>query len=161
METLFSHILIPVDFTDKNRAAIEVAQQVARQCDARISLLHVIEFIDFPDDDEISSFYEKLQTRSERELSQLLQLFTDQDLDVTVETVINHRCKGIVMYAIDNDVDLIVMSSHPVDPGHRGAGLATISYQVSATCHCSIVLVKQAEHPPDCESKGGSEPRLN
>ena len=147
METLFNHILVPVDFTDKNHAAIALAQQLARQSDARISLLHVIEFIDFPDDDEISNFYEKLQARSEKELDKLLKLLDDEDLDVTVETVINRRCKGIVMYAIDNNVDLIVMSSHPIHPNQRGGGLATISYQVSAVCPCSIVLVKQADQP--------------
>jgi nucleotide-binding universal stress UspA family protein len=145
METLFDHILVPVDFTDKNRAAIALAQQLARQSDSRITLLHVIEFIDFPDDDELSNFYEKLQARSEKELDNLLELFADGDLDVTVETVINHRCKGIVMYAVDNDVDLIVMSSHPIQPNQRSGGLATISYQVSAVCHCSIVLVKQSD----------------
>ena len=145
MEPLFHHILVPVDFTEKNRAAVELAQQLARQSDARVSLLHVIEFIDFPEDDEeISNFYDKLQARSEKELDNLLEMFTDDDLDVIVETIINHRCKGIVLYAVDNDVDLIVMSSHPIAPDQRGGGLATISYQVSAVCNCSIVLVKQS-----------------
>ena len=144
METIFNHILVPVDFTEKNRAAIVAARQLASQSDARISLLHVIEFIDFPEgDDEISSFYDKLRTRSEKELDHLLESFADDDMDVTVETIINNRAKGIVLYASDNDVDLIVMSSHPIDPGQRSDGWATISYQVSALCHCSIMLVKQ------------------
>jgi nucleotide-binding universal stress UspA family protein len=143
METVFNHILVPVDFTKKNRAAIAAAGQLARQSDARISLLHVIEFIDFPDDDEISVFYDKLQKRSEAELDKLLTMFTDDEFDVTVDTVINHRSKGIVLYAADNDVDLIVMSSHPIDPAKRGDGWGTISYQVSALCHCSIMLIKQ------------------
>ena len=142
METVFKHILVPVDFTEKNTAAIAAAAQLARQCDARISLLHVIEFIDFPDDDEITSFYDKLRDRSESELEKLLTLFDEDEFDVTVETIINHRSKGIVSYAVDNDVDLIVMSSHPIDP-KRSEGWGTISYQVSAVCHCSIMLVKQ------------------
>ena len=143
MEILFNHILVPVDFTEKNHAAIAVARQLARESGARVSLLHVIEFIDFPDDDEMSSFYDRLEKRSERELDNLLTLFADDDLDVTVETVVNNRCKGIVLYAVDNEVDLIVMSSHPLDPKKPTNGWATISYQVSALCHCSIMLVKQ------------------
>jgi nucleotide-binding universal stress UspA family protein len=143
METLFNHILVPVDFTEKNKAAIAAAQELARQSAARVSLLHVIEFIDFPDDDEISSFYEKLQRRSEQELDNLLKLFKDDSLDVSVETIINNRAKGIALYAADNDVDLIVMSSHPVSPEKRGHSWSTISYQVSAICQCSILLVKQ------------------
>jgi nucleotide-binding universal stress UspA family protein len=143
METLYNHILVPVDFTEKNQAAITAAIQLARPGGTRVSLLHVIEFIDFPDDDEMSSFYEKLEKRSETELDNLLSLFANDDIDVTVDTVVNNRSKGIVLYAVDNDVDLIVMSSHPLDPEKRSLGWATISYQVSVLCHCSIMLVKQ------------------
>lgn len=142
MDTPLDHILVPVDFTDKNRTAIEIAQQLAAQSGGRITLLHVIEFIDFPDDDEIASFYEKLQKRSEQELDKLLSLFGQTDIDVTVDTVINRRSKGIVLYAMENDVDLIVMTSHPIDPSHH-QGWATISYQVSAMCPCSVMLIKQ------------------
>lgn len=145
MSTVFNHILVPVDFTEKNQAAITAAQQLARNSGARISLLHVIEFIDFPDDDEMSKFYKKLEKRSEQELDNLLSLFADDEIDVTVDTVVNNRSKGIVLYAVDNDVDLIVMSSHPPDPEKRNAGWATISYQVAALCPCSIMLVKQPE----------------
>ncbi len=143
METMFNHILVPVDFTDKNHAAIAAARQLASQSDARITLLHVIEFIDFPDDDEISSFYEKLRQRSEKQLGNLVGSFADSDLDVTTETIINNRARGIVEFAFQNDVDLIVMSSHPIDPNQRGEGWGTISYQVSAVCRCSIMLLKQ------------------
>ncbi len=144
METLFNHILVPVDFTEKNKTAIAAAQELAQQSASRITLLHVIESIDFPEDDEISSFYEKLQRRSEQELDDLLQLFNDDNLDVSVETIINNRVQGIALFAAENDVDLIVMSSHPIVPEKRGQGWTTISYQVSAICHCSIMLVKQA-----------------
>ena len=71
MESVFNHILVPVDFTEKNLPAIAAATQLAQQSDARITLLHVIEFIDFPDDDEIATFYDKLRERSEEELETL------------------------------------------------------------------------------------------
>lgn len=143
MATMFNHILVPVDFSEKNQVAIATAQELGRQFAARVSLLHVIEFIDFPDDDEISSFYDKLKLRSERELDKLLKLFTDDGFDVSVETIINNRVKGIALYAAENDVDLIVMSSHPINPENRAHGWTTISYQVSAICQCSVMLVKQ------------------
>ena len=103
----------------------------------------MIEFIDFPDDEEITGFYEKLKERSDRELDKLLEKFAGDDFDVGVDTIINHRSRGIALYAAENDVDLIVMSSHPFDPNQPSEGLGTISYQVSALCRCSIMLVKQ------------------
>lgn len=147
MVTEFNHILVPVDFSEKNQAAIQLARQLARQHGARISLLHVIEFVDFPDDEEMSSFYSKLEKRSAEELNKLLSSFADDDIDVTVETLVNNRCKGIVLYAVDHGVDLIVMSSHPIDPSKPMSGWSTVSYQVSTLCPCSIMLVKQPSAP--------------
>jgi nucleotide-binding universal stress UspA family protein len=152
MENLFSHILVPVDFSEQNLAAIAAAMQLARHNDARITLLHVIEFIDFPEDDEIAGFYEKLRARSERELDRLQATVGERDVQVRVDTIINHRSRGIALYAVDNQVDLIVMSSHAVNPVRGGEGWGTISYQVSALCPCSIMLVKPpATPPPDRE----------
>ena len=127
MNPLFQHILVPVDFTEKNLAAIDVARQLARPNGAKLTLLHVIEFIDFPEDDEITGFYEKLRTRSDQEMDKLLALFSGEEFDVGVDTIINHRSKGIALYAAENDVDLIVMSSHPFDPNQPSEGLGTIS----------------------------------
>lgn len=140
MDTLFQHILVPVDFTPKNQAALSAAEQLARQNGARLTLLHVIEFIDFPDDDEISEFYDKLRERSSGELDKLVHSL-NSNVDVAVETIVSHRSRGIISYAIENQVDLIVMSSHPIDLERR-AGWGTISYQVSALCQCPIMLVK-------------------
>jgi nucleotide-binding universal stress UspA family protein len=148
MNGVFNHILVPVDFTEKNLAAIAAAAEWARHNDARITLLHVIEFIDFPDDDdELSNFYEKLQKRSESELEKLLDHFDKDDFDVTIDTIINNRSRGIALYAADNDVDLIIMSSHPIASTQPSESWGTISYQVSALCNCSIMLVKQAAGP--------------
>jgi nucleotide-binding universal stress UspA family protein len=142
MKTSFQHILVPVDFSEKNLAAMEVASQIAKENPARITLLHVIEFIDFPEDDEIKNFYEKLRKRSEAEFEKLLQQVDVDQFDVTVDTIVNHRSKGVVLYAADNDVDLIVMSSHAFHPQQSSEGWGTISYQVAALCQCSIMLIK-------------------
>ena len=150
MDLQIDHILVPVDFTNKNEEAVRVAQQLAKQNHARVTLLHVIESIDFPEDDEISSFYSRLESRAANEMDKLLALFSDQDLDVSVETVINSRCQGIVLYAVDNAVDLIVMNSHPIRDRKDRHGLATISYQVSVLCPCSVMLVKSS--PEDAKT---------
>ena len=143
MNSLFQQILVPVDFTEKNQGAIEAARQLARQNDATITLLHVIEAIEFPEDKEIKDFYERLRDRSERELAKLRESFSGESFDVREATIVNNRAKGIVVYAVENDVDLIVMSSHPFSPSHPTEGWGTISYQVAALCPCSIMLVKE------------------
>lgn len=144
MRSTFDHILVPVDFTAKNDAAIDVAKQLAIQHSSRVSLLHVIESLDFPDDDEVRQFLDKMREKSTVQLDRLKQLFGDCDLEVATETAINNRSKGIVQFAMQNDVDLIVMGSHRIDPKHAPReSWATISYQISLVCPCSIMLLKQ------------------
>ena len=70
-EPCYSNIatcLVPLDFTEKNLEALNVAQQLARQNDARVTLLHVIETIDYVADDDIETFYNMLRDRAKRKL---------------------------------------------------------------------------------------------
>ena len=143
LDTLFNHILVPVDFSEKNATAFEIAKQIALQNAARVSLLHVIEVLDLSDDDEVSEFYEKMRQRSDRQLQALVPCLADENLDVEYATLVGNRSREIATYAEQNAVDLIVMGSHPIEPDLPNRGWSTISYQVSALCRCSILMVKQ------------------
>jgi hypothetical protein len=39
-------------------------------------------------------------------------------------------------------VDLIVLTSHPLEPDRPGGGWGTISYQVAVFADCPVLLVK-------------------
>ncbi len=42
---MFQHVLVPVDFTEKNRRALEIAINLAQIGAGTVSMLHVIELI--------------------------------------------------------------------------------------------------------------------
>lgn len=138
----FSHILVPLDFTPKNRAALEIALEIAVDNRARVTLLHVIEVIENLGDNDLADFYQRLQTRADSELESRAQPFSDAALDVEQKVRYGKRAEEIVTYAADRDVDLIIMSSHAIDPEQPAAGWATLSYQVSVLCQCPVLLVK-------------------
>jgi nucleotide-binding universal stress UspA family protein len=52
------------------------------------------------------------------------------------------RLIEIVRDACERKVDLIVMSSHKVDPAAGASSFGTLSYQVSILCDCPVLLVK-------------------
>ena len=59
----FQSILVPVDFTDKNWSALDIAFETAVHNKATVTLLHVIEVIDdgdFDDDPDVKEFYRRL-----------------------------------------------------------------------------------------------------
>jgi nucleotide-binding universal stress UspA family protein len=142
MLSRFRHILIPLDFSEKNQLALEVAFELAVTNEARVTLLHVIETIDLPDDPEIKQFVSHLNERADRELEFCAQRFSDANLPVEWKVRIGKRSREIVAYESGHDIDLIVMSSHSIDPQDPAARMATLSYQVAILSRCPVLLVK-------------------
>ena len=142
----YSHILVPVDFTDRNRHALEAAMEIARPAKGKITLLHVIEEVPYANDDQIDAFYAMLQRQAKEKMQELAETTPrreDRDARrLATEIIIGRRGPEIVRYAVEHQVDLVVMSSHALQPNDVSAGWATLSYQVSIICPCSVLLVK-------------------
>ena len=141
MISRFRHVLAPVDLSAANRAALEIVFELAGQNQARVTFLHVIETLDV-DEADVRELYEQLELRARRELEPLRQRFADAGLNAHAAVVLGKRTREIVEFAAEHGVDLIVMSSHPIDTAHPVRSLATISYQVSIAASCSVLLVK-------------------
>lgn len=138
----FSHILVPVDFTEKNRAALDIAFDLAVVNPARVTLLHVIETLESGSDAELDRFYARLNTRAETELESMSQRFDDAGVVIDRKVRYGRRLQDIVSDSIERQCDLIVMSSHKLDPDRPFQSWATLSYQVSVLCQCPVLLVK-------------------
>lgn len=141
----FHHILVPIDSTAKNNAAMDIAFELAVQNKATTSLLHVIQAIDSggdTPDEETTEFYRHIRARAESELERISQRFLDADIPCEVKVRIGDRLQEIVEFASQHQVDLIIMSSHRIDPNHIAETWGTISYKVSVICECPILLVK-------------------
>ncbi len=142
MDTLFAHILVPLDFTDKNATALNIACRMAQQGGAQVSLLHVIETIEHASGREIDDFYAMLERQAERKLAEAGRSLTEKKVAVQTQVLYGRRGPVIVRYAQEHGVDLVVMSSHPIDMSQPGRSWATISYQVATFCPCPVLLVK-------------------
>lgn len=137
----FQHILVPVDFTAKNEAALEIAFEAAVHNQARVSLLHVIQTFDYADE-EVKDFCIRLETSALKNLERMAQRFAQAGVAVDFKTRLGNRTHEIVQYADEHNIDLIVMSSHRIDRQQPIKSLGTISYQVSVLCECPVMLVK-------------------
>ncbi len=141
----FSHILVPVDLTPKNRAALDIAFELASENKARVSILHVTQTIDAADqtpDYETQAFYDRIQNRVRNDLESLSQRFADAGLEVEVKLPLGRPLQQIIEFSEAHQIDLIVMSSHPVKKDDLLQSWGTLSYKVSVACDCPILLVK-------------------
>ena len=142
MEPIFQHLLVPLDFTQKNNAALQTALQLAKQNRSQVTLLHVIETIDYAEDEEIAEFYESMKRRARANLSNCAERFREAKIPVAEKLMLGKRAHGIVTYAMRKNIDLVILSSHKINLSERPEGLATLSYQVSILCQCPVLLVK-------------------
>ena len=139
---MFQRILVPVDLTAKSIPAVDLSLELATQARAEVTLLHVIERIEHVTFDEMKDFYRRLEESARKGLKECSERFVDQG--VSVDCVVNygHRTQGIIDYAIENRMDLIVMASHRIDPDRPGHDWSTISYGVAVLSPCPVLLVK-------------------
>ena len=138
----FQHLLVPLDFTPKNNAALDITLEMAVQYDAKVSLLHVIERINLPDDEDLTSFYAKCEERTRIEMAEMARRFDEPQIPTAQDVRFGNRAEEIVRFAATREVDLIVMSSHQIDPTSATRNWSTVSYHVSLLCSCPVLLVK-------------------
>jgi nucleotide-binding universal stress UspA family protein len=144
---MFRNILVPVDFTLKNEAALNTAIDLARAASggtdpARVTLLHVIETIEHVEFEEMESFYRGLETRATAKLFGMEERFKTAGIPVYHEILYGKRAEAIVNHAEERGMDLIVLSSHKVDRDHPALSVGAISYRIAIVARCPVLLVK-------------------
>ena len=138
---MFHNILVPVDLTDKNVAAVEVAKDIAFQSDGAVALLHVIETLDVPAD-ELRGFYEGLAQKAEQKLKDFSSVLDTSGVTCEWHVVYGKRVSEVIAFANDKGHDLIVMKSHRLNTDRPGEGVFTISHQVAMAADMSVLIVK-------------------
>lgn len=139
---MFNHMLIPSDLTDHASLALEMARTLGQAVGSRITLLHVIETVSGADVDEFAAFYRELDERACRHLAELASRFDGSGLDVATIVVYGKPIREIVRIAVEQQVDLILLASHRLDPSRPGQGWSTLSYKVGVLAPCPVLLVK-------------------
>ena len=142
MTSHFQNILIPLNFSEQNDQALDAVADMIIDTQARLTLMHVIEPINVSDDTEIAEFLVQLQNRAQDALQESRKRFDGFDVNVTCENRVGNRTKEIITFANDNDVDLIVLSSHRLQGSKSGNLMSSISYQVAVLANCAVLLLK-------------------
>jgi nucleotide-binding universal stress UspA family protein len=138
---MFHHILVPVDFTDRNLPAVEIAIEQAQRSGARLTLLHVIEELELLTDEDSKSFYRRLENQAKTRMREFVKKIPSEGVEMQHRLVYGRRAQMIVHSAEEMEADLIILSSHRIDP-ENAQGWGTISYRVALLSSCPVLLVK-------------------
>jgi nucleotide-binding universal stress UspA family protein len=139
---MFSHVLVPTDLTDRTVKALDVAIGIAAGDDAHVTLLHVIETIAGAEFEEFASFYHTLEKRARERLNDIVARSRRTRGPVEVAIVYGRRAEEVLRFTRSEAADLIVLSSHPVDPSQPHQGLGSMSYKLGILAPCAVLLVK-------------------
>jgi universal stress protein A len=142
----YRHILFATDFGPAARSIGARAVELARRYDARLSLVHVVEYVplDFSGDFGIPPPVEvetELQARSRERLAELATQLGAADAGRFVE--VGTTKHEILRLAQTEAVDLIVLGSH----GRSGLGLL-LGSTANAVLHgaaCDVLAVRVRE----------------
>jgi universal stress protein A len=136
-------ILVPVDFSECSRKALHYASAVAKQCQAEILLLHVLEMPPVPVQAFETAFMEG--TPEESATSELSKWQADAGSTATVKTMVRSGSASpeIVRTADENKTDLIVIGSH----GRTGLArllLGSTAELVVRHAPCPVLVVRES-----------------
>jgi universal stress protein A len=139
----YKHLLLAVDFSQETEPAITRAQQLKEQCQARLSLLHVVEYLPMaysgdlvlPDDFDLE---QELLEVAKKQMSLVGGRLGVAEEDRRVE--IGGTGHTILRVAEDLAVDLIVVGSH----GRHGlaALLGSTARTVLNGAKCDVLAVR-------------------
>lgn len=119
--SLIKKILVPVDFSEYSKEALKYAVQFARQFNAKLYIIYVIEPVIYPADFSmgqvaIPSLENDIKKRAEEEMDSLIKSFVDPSLETDIIIKTGKPFVEIIETARETDTDLIIMATH----GHTG-----------------------------------------
>ncbi|MGO9017641.1 MAG: universal stress protein [Syntrophobacteraceae bacterium] len=139
---MFKNILIPSDLTERNHKAMDIAVKLALEDSAVVTLLHVIETVEQVDSEDFDKFYRQLGARAGRKIDKLIAKYGREGITMEKQILYGRRVYEILNFAVAHGVDLIIMSSHKLDPENAAEGWGTISFKIGVLSHCPVMLVK-------------------
>ena len=142
-------ILVPTDFSETSKKAVQYALRFAEQFGCEIALLYVVEpatpmigaplaVEPFTDQDEFSM--------AEKDLAVLaVESHTNDAHSVTSFVRIGHAPNEITKTAKDLDVDLIIIARHGYT-SWRQLCIGSTAERVVRTAPCPVLVVREKEH---------------
>jgi universal stress protein A len=142
-EPVYRHILLAVDFAPETESVITKAQELREQCEARLSLLHVVEYLpmsysgdlSLPEDFDLERELLDVAKKQMNTLSSRLGVAYE---DCRIET--GGTGRTILRVAEEVGADLIVLGSH----GRHGLAvlLGSTARSVLNGAACDVLAVR-------------------
>ncbi len=142
-------ILVPIDFSDHSKKALQYAIPFAEQFKASIELLYVVEPTVYPADFSFGqvafpSVEDELRQRGAEELEALVKKEIGNRVKARPAVRTGKAFNEIDQYATDESIDLIIIATH----GHSGMEhvlFGSTAEKVIRYAPCPVLVVRMSE----------------
>lgn len=144
-----NRILVPIDFSEYSRKALQYAIPFARQFNASIDLIYVVEPTVYPADFSFGqvgfpAIEDELRKRAAEELDELLRYEFSKRVPAKRAIRTGKAFYEIIQYAREEKMDLIIIATH----GHSGiehALFGSTAEKVVRKAPCPVLVVRNDE----------------
>jgi len=141
-------VLVPIDFSDCSKKALQYAIPLAKEHEATITLLYIVPTNYNPGEFGAIDYYSiegDLRVSSENELAKLAadEIHGEVSADTVVRT--GSPALEIIDLAAKLPADLIVISTHG-RTGLRHVFLGSVAEDVTRRAPCPVLVVREQEH---------------
>lgn len=146
LPSVYRRILVPIDFSEHSKRSLSYAQEIARINDSDLNLLHVVK-----EDIHPAFYYNGISSALElmpevinnarNELKNLFKSTNGSNATVTYHVLDGHIVDNIVNFAKNNEIDLIVISTHGLT-GLQHMLLGSVAEKVIRHAPCPVFTFK-------------------
>ena len=144
MSSTIQVILVPVDGSPDSAKAVALGTQLARACEASLSVLYVLpaeSLVTIGAQALTDAQLEETKDRMAQRAFETVRAAAAEGSGVATETAIGNPSQEIVEHARRNHVDLIVMGSRGLSEFQQLL-LGSVSSQVVHHAPCSVVIAR-------------------
>ena len=145
-------ILYPTDFSEASLEALRYAVSFARNCKAKLILMHVVNEKIFSEGLSLArvsapeALEQEMAKEAGRQLNMLIPAEERKGLDCEMVTLSGMPFLEIIRYAKENDVDMIVIGTNGRS-GMEHIIFGSTAEKVVRKAHCPVLSVKPRANP--------------
>jgi universal stress protein A len=140
------HLLVPTDFSEGSKQALEYALGLAQTCGAKLTLLHVVELPSYVTDGHtplhvLTALRDEMQGSAQQELTHLLPEGSGPPVEIVRQVVVGVPHQKILETAAAEQVDWIVMATR----GRTGLShllMGSVAERVVRTAPCPVLTLR-------------------
>lgn len=137
-----SNVLLATDFSQESAQAVECAQKLAENYNARIHVVHVMDLFPFSlrDDDEAAARIAQIKMTAEERMQEFVHSHRAQGKKFDSALLSGEPFAAIEKFTVEHGIDLIVLGSRG-DAGLRRVFEGSMAEEIFRTALCPVLVI--------------------